>query len=136
MNNKAREIANTWDKKWFGFWGDEEKVTMHPFSIDDHVDSSWMPSDREKLVHYLRSSPVAIMAQVGDSKCGLCNELITGSCYRSDGEWLWTDDLAHMVEKHFFILPDSFVNHIREKSYMPPESISVSISDLPWPDKM
>lgn len=133
MNEKARKFAREWSKKWFGFWGREEQLTKEKFSLENHTDSTWMPDDRAKIIAYLNNTPVAIVAQTADVECGLCDEIVYDSCYRYDGEWLWPDSLAHLVEKHFFILPDLFVNHIRKNKYKCPDFPPVSIGDLPWP---
>jgi hypothetical protein len=103
------------------------------FSLTNHVDESWRVPDLEQLLLYLKSSPIAIAAQEKQVKCGLCHESISLSCYRSDGEWLWTDSLAHLVEKHFFVLPDTLVRHIRDKNYKQPTTLSIPIDKLPWP---
>jgi hypothetical protein len=133
MNTKARDFASAWRKRWFGFWGDEEQAMSRPFSLSEHVDETWAPNDLKRLIHYIRSAPVAVVAQAPEAKCGLCDQMIHLSCYRSDGEWLWPDPLAHWVEKHSFVLPDALVDHIRSKKYVPPESLSTAIDKLPWP---
>lgn len=133
MNEKARNFARKWPVKWFGFWGKELDVTKEDFSLDSHVDPTWLPDDRIQLIEYIRNSPIVVVTQNSEGKCGLCDAIVLDSCYRSDGEWLWIDSLAHLVEKHFFILPNLLVEHIRSHRYKYPDSITTSIKDLPWP---
>ena len=133
MNLRAREFAKKWQEKWFGFWADEERVRSQPFSWEDHIDESWHPEDRDKLIDYLRNAPIALVAQQKAKKCPLCGDPIFGSCYRSDGDWLWTDPVAHYVGKHRCILPDRLVEHIRSKHHRPPTNISSNFKVLPWP---
>jgi hypothetical protein len=130
---RATHLAESWNMNWFGFWGDEDQVTGVPFSIEDHVDASWHPDDLERLIRYLATSPIAAVTQGTEGKCGLCDATVTDSCYRSDGVWIWPDTLAHLVEKHAFVLPARLVEHIRSRGYKPPVELSGNIGDLPWP---
>lgn len=133
MNNRARVFASMWNEKWFGFWAEEAELLKMTFSLDNHVDRDWNPAYRARLLDYLRSSPVAIVAQAQKVKCGLCDDQISNSCYRSDGELLWGNSLSHFVEKHAFIIPDIFVAHIRSRNYSPPISLLAPVQNLPWP---
>lgn len=135
MNNQARGFAEQWKEKWFGFWADEAEFTSKPFSLENHVDASWLPDDRDLLIGYLKTAPIVAMLQRQKDKCGLCEEAISNSCYRSDGELLWHDSLAHFVEKHAFVLPDLFVKHIRLANHTPPQSCLIDLDDLPWPNR-
>lgn len=135
MNTKAIELALAWKEKWYGFWADEARILGRAFSLDEHVDATWQPEDITELIYYLKNSAIAIVAQTPKVKCGLCDELMHSSCYRSDGELLWCDSLPHLLEKHAFVLPDNFVNHIRQHQYQPPTSFSTAWTDLPWPDR-
>lgn len=133
MNIQARSLAEHWTEKWYGFWADEAALTGIPFTFDRHVDRDWNPEDKNLLVRYLNSSPIAVVAPMQNVKCGYCDEKVTTSCYRSDGELLWPDSLGHLIEKHFFVLPEVFVLHIRLMKYIPPSSVSVAVETLPWP---
>lgn len=133
MNNQATEFATLWEQKWFGFWADEASLTNAPFSLENHIDVDWNPEDRNLLIDYLKHAPIAIAAQTQKVKCGLCEEKVNSSSYRSDGELLWHDSLAHLIEKHSFVLPHNFVEHIRSMGYVPPASFSIPVQDLPWP---
>lgn len=133
MNSAAIEFAKSWNQKWFGFWAEEAELTREPFSLANHVDPTWVPFDIYRLIGYLRDAPLALAAQSPATKCAFCEELESASAYRSDGEWLWPDPLAHLVERHSFVLPNRLVEHIRNKGYTAPEKISIPWQQLPWP---
>lgn len=133
MNQQAREFARDWQHRWFGFWGLEGEATGRQFALNDHTDPSWAPPDLAQLVSYLRSAPAAVVAQQPPAKCGFCEELLHVSTYRSDGALLWSDALAHLVEKHAFVLPDFWVEHIRRANYAAPSRLTAPVDQLPWP---
>lgn len=133
--SQARTFANNWTLSWFGLWGFEGNVTGRPFSWDDHIDPTWAPDDLDKLVRYLGTAPVVVAAQEAGANCFKCGEWLQGSAYHSDGVLLWPDDLAHMVEKHHFVLPDAWVAHIRDRGHKAPKWVNTPIDKLPWPNK-
>ena len=118
MNHRAFEFAKNWSEPWFGFWAEQERLLGVEFDIENHVDASWNPKDKDKAISYLRDNPVVLVAQRPKYKCGLCDELLQSSCYHSDGVWLWTDELAHLVYEHNFVLPDKMLLHMREKNML------------------
>ncbi len=133
MNAQARAFARDWKHRWYGFWALEGEATGHAFSLDSHVDPAWAPKDLSSLVNYLKSCPIALAGQQPPARCGFCDELLHVSAYRSDGTLLWADPVAHLVEKHGFVLPDSWVEHIRRLNYVPSAKLSLPADKLPWP---
>lgn len=135
MNQQARKFADKWKYDWYGFWALEGEATGNKFVLDEHTDSSWAPSDLAEVVSFLKSCPIAVAAQQPPVKCGFCNSLLHVSTYRSDGVLVWPDSLAHLVEKHAFVLPDAWVKRIRQAGYVVPAELSVTADQLPWPSK-
>jgi hypothetical protein len=133
VNQQAREFARDWKHLWYGFWGLEGEATGRQFELNDHTDVTWAPADLHELVSFLRSCPIAVAAQQPPAKCGFCDELLHVSTYRSDGALVWSDALPHLVEKHAFVLPDAWVEHIRRANYFAPPKLTVSADRLPWP---
>ncbi len=68
-----------------------------------------------------------------ESTCLLCGTTELTNGFRSDGVWLWPDDLGHYVEHHNIVLPDRFLEHIRALKYQAPSGVAVPIELLPWP---
>jgi hypothetical protein len=133
VSQQAREFARDWKHCWFGFWGLEGEATGRPFALNDHTDPSWAPTDLAQLVSYLKSCPIAVAAQQSPVKCGFCDQLLNVSTYRSNGTLVWSDSLAHLVEKHAFVLPDAWVEQIRRANYVAPSVLTIPADQLPWP---
>ncbi len=133
MNERVRRFAAEWVRPWFGFWDKEAEVLGHPVAIEDHADPTWQPPDKASLIEYLRASPAALVGQVEEQPCRRCGRPIHPALYLSDGDLLWTDSAAHLVEHHDFVLPDHFVRAIRSRHYTPPEDIDPGALDRLWP---
>lgn len=128
-----QRLAKEWPFKWFGFLGFEKEHIGKELSLEDYVDDSCPLEVRNKIVQYLKTSPNVIHLQQPAQNCGLCGELVYGSSYHSDGKWLWPDDLAHNVERHYFLVPNEMVNDILAADGIPPQEVTVPIEELPWP---
>lgn len=127
------QVAQEWNYKWYGFWGAEEKYIGKTYKLEDYVDKSCPPQIKEKIISYLSSSPVVLVGQIPEEKCGLCGELVHPAAYRSDSVWLWPDGLLHDVSKHNFCIPNQMLEHILEQDGIPPENCGIPWKDLPWP---
>jgi hypothetical protein len=124
--------ARDWDRYWFGFWGPTDDEPSNP-SIRDFIDPKWRPSDKNRMIEYLVNCPVAVASCAGYSNCLLCSERAEIGCFQSDGTWLWPADLAHFVSEHSVVLPQRFVEHMRNRAFNPPAKLDLPIEDLPWP---
>jgi hypothetical protein len=134
LSEKARELAATWSENWYGFWAEEADLLGREFDPDDHIDQA-QPEDKDRLVGYLSSAPVVVEMPTSPVNCELCDEALSASIYRSDGDWLWPEALAHWVLIHDFVLPDRLIAHIRGRGYRAPEEIDPDIYSLPWPKR-
>lgn len=123
---------SAWQNHWFGFWRVEKGDGSIP-SVEEVVDTNWSPDDRGSLIEYLKNSPVAVTTAVGFCKCLCCSQQLEIGCFRTDGVWLWPDDLVHYVESHRVRLPDAFVDHMRLHNYIPPAILTRPSDELPWP---
>jgi hypothetical protein len=126
-----------WPFKWFGCWRELGSAYSSCPSIEEFVDEDWQYSRRADLVDYLSSAPiVATTSRMafpwakgrGDSRSSVS--------YRTDGVWLWLDDLDYYVTEQSVRLPDAFVAAIEERHFKPPSDDdlgSFNPMDLPWP---
>ena len=127
-------LFDSWQYKLFGIWrGSVKDPAVFP-EFTDVIDSDWRPTDRTKIIGYLKIAPVAVTSFMPHIRCEICQyDLGDSGQWQSDGVWLWPSGLAHFVEKHAVRLPDQMVDHIRKHSYAPPPEIDVDIQLLPWP---
>jgi hypothetical protein len=133
---RLHDIRHTWPHNWYGFWRweghDYEEL---PF-LTSAVDPLWEPEDKDRLVSYLEQSPIVVTSSPS-SRCLLCPSEVPTLCYQSDGAWLWPKSLAHYVREHSIVLPERFVQHIRDWNYEAPreeEMPVISLRDRPWPE--
>jgi len=133
----------SWPDKWYGFWHtipqDHPSVPLFQAGLDP----TWHPEDHERLVSYLATAPVVLSGGIvfleasvryTPQHCPWCNEIIdVNVLFRSDGEWMWTQFLAHHVARHDVRLPDALVEHIRKQNYVPPAEVTTPLERLPHP---
>lgn len=95
-------------------------------SIFDNVAQVDLP-DLDSVVTYLRSGHLLIdMMDVADDVFDHSRQILNGSSIRTDGVWLWRDDLAHYARQHRVAVPDDLLALIRERRYVvPPLDIDV-----------
>lgn len=75
--------------------------------------------DKEKIIFYLKSAIKMRSWQEHRICCLGCGSQGSdlGHGAFSDGEWIWKDDLLHMIEAHNIDLPIEFVQAISDKNH-------------------
>ena len=127
-------VFSDWSKRWFGFWKEHgERYSQCP-SIQAFIDPDWNCGEIPRIIHYIQTAPVlattsriAIPWAIGD---GDSRSTIS---YRSDGQWLWFDDLDYYILEHNLKIPAVFVEHITAMGFQPSESLDLSQTDLDEP---
>ena len=108
--------------KAIGFWeetcyGNKSNRFPNPKKL---VGSKYSKEERNKIVEYLKSGK-EISYWLGYSwcrfKCGISNEEM-GCRDLTDGYWFWPQGLAHYIEVHNVVLPNEFVNYIKNNHYI------------------
>ena len=91
-------------------------------SIMDHVAAEPF-DDVDQVVSYLRAGhPLIDMMDVQKDVFDRSQpSIMNGSSILTDGDWLWREDLAYYVRKHNVMLPDEFLESIRQRNYVVPE---------------
>jgi hypothetical protein len=49
---------------------------------------------------------------------------------RTDGVWVWPEDLAYYVERYYVVLPLEFLEHVRLRMYHPPTEDEINSAEL------
>jgi hypothetical protein len=89
-------------------------------SIRDHVGAP-LP-DVEAVADYLGGGHELITAMdLSRDVFDESRDVMNGSSIRTDGEWLWRDDLAYYVSRHDVALPEEFLRAIRDRNYVVPD---------------
>jgi hypothetical protein len=89
-------------------------------NIDDKKDALPWPADLiderqdplvlEIVAQYLDDCPFG-EHYMGFSTCRVCGKHL-GCSDRTDGEWVWPDELSHYLRAHNVRLPDDFIEHV------------------------
>jgi hypothetical protein len=134
MNSKLD--IYTWPNRWFGFWREHgEKGKNCPSVFDFVIPEINRTYDKERLVHYLRNAPII----TATSRSEFLNpfnstEYFESICFRSDGVWLWVDDLAEYIVENDVVIPVLWLKHILQQKYQLPSSSEIEEGKLDWPD--
>ena len=130
-----QDIMRSWPHNWYGFWKSDGYENDELPTLQSVFDLLWNPDDKDALITYLETSPV-VLASTARTTCLSCPSEVAANSFQFDGVWLWPRSLSHYVRFHSVVLPDRFVQRIRDRSYTAPkeEGVSdVSVRDLPWP---
>ena len=129
-------FASEWKNRWFGVWREMGAAFSACPSVRDFVGSAdWAGYDRDGLVRYLETAQVVASTSRMAFPCVLCGAREGGSLsYRTDGVWLWPDDLPHYISEHSIVPPRSMLEHIASKRYRPPTVSQEQVDQLQWPD--
>ncbi len=133
------EIANTWGHLWWGYTGFAKQSLGVPTGPEtNHLLQSESASQelRDEVADYLDASPYAVVGMQRDTDCYFCTKArFNGAAHRSDGVWLWPDDLGHCVRRHGFVVPNRMVDHIRAEVYPPQKLTMAVVESLQWPGR-
>lgn len=125
-----------WDKKWFGVWRESGAAYSRCPSVKEFMSPGDLVEHHgERLVRYLESAHVVASTSRINFPCVLCGVQFGGSLsYRTDGEWLWPDDLGHYVSAHHVALPPAMLARVVAHRYEPPAVSPQEVQRLQWPD--
>lgn len=98
-------------------------------SILAHVAPAPLP-DVDQVLAYLKAGHGLIaMMDLQDDVIDGSRQVMNGSSIRTDGDWLWREDLAYYVERHNVAVPAEFLELIRRRDYLVPELDEVTLEE-------
>jgi hypothetical protein len=126
VTKSAFDYCESWPHKWFGFWYEQGEHYKNCPSVHLFVDHSVNKTYRRKeLASYLATAPVVASTSRWNFPNPLSGERSGGSLStRTDGEWIWLDDLADLVEKNDVCIPSNWLLKIHQRLYTPPAAVS------------
>jgi hypothetical protein len=101
-----------------GYWNDG--LYYHDYIWPQEIVSDEPVENAKEIAEYLKQGVVATYWK-GYSSCRICDKRLGTTC-KTDGTFIWPDMLDHYVTDHNIVLPEEFVNHIKENNYEVPES--------------
>lgn len=127
------EIA--WDHRWFGIWKEMGNSYAACPSIRSFINPTINAQyDVKRLCNYLETAHVIATTSRRNFPCLITGERFDGSLScRTDGVWVWWDDLSHYVKEHGLFLPREMSLNVEKNLYMPPPVDGRDIEKLDWP---
>jgi hypothetical protein len=125
----------TWPFKWFGFWkeyGDDYRnyPSIHDF-VDVDINKNY---ERDKLLMYLRNGKALATTSISAFSLPITGVINRGSVtVRTDGIWLWLDNICDLIENHHLIIPEGLYTHILRNDFLIPEINAEDLEKLEWP---
>jgi hypothetical protein len=118
--------VSDWPHLWFGVWAEYgpayEKCPSALAFVSPEVNRRY---DKQRLRHYLCSAPEIAATSRSAFPNPFTGQRLPGSIsFRTDGKWLWLDDLADYVDYHQVAIPDAWLADIVASNYNPPEIVS------------
>ena len=99
---------------------DEVRIARVFAGATDEGRDDWLgdPSERERIVSYLRAGPAILMTTaLQPDRLDPSRGEVVGASYRTDGTWVWSDALTYYVRVHGLAPEDGFREHIRARGY-------------------
>jgi len=111
--------VDNWPFLWFGPWKEHgpsfSKYPSYENFIDPELNEKY---DKEKLVHYLISSPItATTSRLNFTPLFDAKFESASISHRTNGSFVWLDDLAIYVANHNFVIPTSWYAQIEEQNF-------------------
>lgn len=123
-----------WPHRWFGCWREFGPAYELCPSIDEFVDEDWLHESIDELVRYLARAPVvAVTSRLALPWARGEGDDRTSLAWRTDGAWLWLDDLDYYVATQSVRPPDAFVAHIEARLFALPKRLRIDRDVLDWP---
>ncbi len=129
-------VLDQWNHRWFGVWQEYGPA----YESCPHVREFVVPEvashyDKVRLREYLTKAQIVASTSRRSFPCPFTGKRIAGSIsFRTDGEWLWLDDLPDYIDHFNVAIPSSWLRKIEANGYVPPPPIDPdAIEKLEWP---
>jgi hypothetical protein len=127
--------VKSWPHKWFGVWKEYGAAYEACPSVQTFVDAGASAQyDKPRLRQYLTSAPIVASASRINFPCPFTGKRTAGTIsFRTDGRWLWLDDLPDYIDKYDLAIPAEFLHDIESNNYLPPLVGPDAVKQLEWP---
>ncbi len=125
-----------WKHRWFGVWSEYgERYSSCP-SIYDFVNpqiNSRYPV--EQVVSYIKDAhTIAVTSRLNFPDPFDANRDQGSISYKTDGKWLWLDNLADYVQKNGVCIPERWLSDMQAAKFIAPGTVSEQlVRTLEWP---
>jgi hypothetical protein len=112
-----------------GYWYSEDEEDINYPNPTNLIDVNYYKENykiENNLVAYLMSGKPCNFYR-GYSKCRICNKKL-GYFERTDGGYIWPDQLEHYILEHNVLLPKEFIDYVMKQDNWP----TYEIDDTFW----
>lgn len=130
MNN-----IDHWPYRWFGVWREYGPKYKDCPSIREFVAPELVAHyDKKRLREYLLNGQIVASTSRASFPCPFTGTRHPGTLsFRTDGEWLWLDDLPDYMENFAVAIPSNWLRFIESRGYEVRPVTDLEIKSLQWP---
>jgi hypothetical protein len=128
-------IVDQWRHRWFGVWREYGPKYKDCPSIREFVAPELVTSyDKKRLREYLLSGQIVASTSRASFPCPFTGTRHKGSIsFRTDGEWLWLDDLPDYIDQFDVAIPSAWLHSIKARDYQLRPVDEQAVMALEWP---
>lgn len=108
MDSVPPHLRKNLDKR---LWQPDTSTEKYPWPGDCVDRSFWTNGLKEAVVEYLKSGHPCEHYH-GYSTCRICGKMLS-TFERTDGTWVWPDQMEHYIEEHDVVLPQEFMKSMQ-----------------------
>jgi hypothetical protein len=130
-----KELEN-WPYKWFGFWKEYgEDYNNFPSIIsfiNNEINSNY---PKFQLLNYLKNGHVVASTSRSAFQNPFTSTIELGEIsIRTDGKWIWLDNICEFIEYNDLVLPLNFYEDIKGNNFIISQKNSFNLESLEWPN--
>lgn len=124
-----------WSFKWFGVWREYGPKYKDCPSIREFVSPELVAHyDKKRLGEFLLNGQIVASTSRANFPCPFTGTRHPGTLsFRTDGKWLWLDDLPDYIENFAVAIPSKWLRSIESGGYEIRPVTDHEISTLQWP---
>jgi hypothetical protein len=124
-----------WPHRWFGVWKEYGPAYRNCPSVQSFVDRNMTASyNKARLRDYLTRAQIVASTSRTSFPCPFTGKRTTRAVsFRTDGKWLWLDDLPDYIDDYDVAIPTEFLSEITSHAYIPPTIDLSALGQLEWP---
>ncbi|MCS3533036.1 hypothetical protein [Chryseobacterium sp. JUb7] len=130
-----RELEN-WPYKWFGFWkeyGEDYNnfPTITSF-INNEINSNYQ---KVALLNYLKNGHIVASTSRSAFQNPFTSIIESGEIsIRTDGKWIWLDNICEFIEHNDLVLPSNFYEDIKKNNFIISKNDLFNLDHLECPN--
>lgn len=124
-----------WPFKWFGYWKEYGFNYYNYPSIQNFIKPQINKTyDKDKLLYYLDSGIEIASTSKSSFPSPIDGNIEIGSLsLRTDGEWLWLENISDLIKSFDVVIPIAFYENIQKNRFRIPRVTEKQKKKLEYP---